>query len=242
LRILIVDDEEAARSRLARILGAMPGMNIAAEASDGLTALRLIASERPDAVFLDVQMPGVSGLEVVTALPRDARPSVVFVTAFDRYALKAFEVSAVDYLLKPVTADRVSEAVARLAARRRGDALTQLSTALDQGPPLQRVVGKHLQQWHVLPIEGIEAFIAEQELVFAVTSKGRFLVNRTLRNLESRLASDKFVRVHKQAIVRIVGLVVMQEPTGGAIARLPCGLAVNVSRRHLSTLRERLDW
>jgi len=242
VRVLIVDDEEAARSRLARILGAMPAMDVAAEASDGLTALRLIAIHRPDAVFLDVQMPDVSGLEVATALPPEARPSVVFVTAFDRYALRAFEVSAVDYLLKPVTADRVAEAVARLSARRRDETLTQLSTALDQGPPLQRVVGKHLQQWHVLPIEAIEAFIAEQELVFAVTSQGRFLVNRTLRNLEARLAPDRFVRVHKQAIVRMTGLVVTQEPTGGAIAVLPCGLAVNVSRRHLSTLRERLDW
>ena len=242
MRVLVVDDEGTARTRLARLLEAIPGVQITGEAADGLSALHLIGSHRPDAVFLDVQMPGLSGFEVVTALPVDTRPSVVFVTAFDQYALQAFEVSAVDYLVKPVTAERVSDAVARLRRRRGGEEAAHLTKALDQGALLQRVVGKHLQQWHVLPIDTIEAFIADQQLVFAITARGRFLVNRTLRDLEARLDADRFVRVHKQTIVRITGLVVAQDTTGRLTASLPSGLQLAISRRYLATLRQRLDW
>ena len=242
MRLLVVDDEEAARTRLTRLLEAIPGVQITGEAADGLSALHMIGSHRPDAVFLDVQMPRLSGIEVVTALPRDARPHVVFVTAFDTYALQAFEVSAVDYLVKPVIAERVAEAVSRLERRGRDDRVAHLASALDHTSPLQRVIGKRLQQWHVLPIETVEAFVAEQELVFAVTALGRFLVNRTLRDLEGRLGSDSFVRVHKQAIVQLAGLVVSQSAIGHVTAMLPSGLSVTVSRRHLATLRQRLDW
>ena len=242
MRLLVVDDEAAARARLARLLEAIPRVHITGEAADGLSALDLIGSHRPDAVFLDVQMPGLSGFEVVTALPRSMRPDVVFVTAFDQYALKAFEVSAVDYLVKPVTAERVSEAVARLRRREGHDGVARLSEALGHGPRLQRVVGKHLQQWHVLPIATVEAFIADQELVFAVTPQGRFLVNRTLRDLEARLDADAFVRIHKQTIVRLAGLVVAQDTTGRLTASLPSGLRLAISRRYLATLRRRLDW
>jgi len=242
VRLLVVDDEAAARARLRRLLGAIPGVQIAAEAADGLSALQLITTHRPDAVFLDVQMPGLSGFEVVTALPTDIRPAVVFVTAFDTYALRAFEVSAVDYLMKPVTATRVKEAVARLLQRGRGDTVPHLGNELDLRSPLQRVVGKHLQQWHVLPIQTVEAFVAEQELVFALTKQGRFLVNRTLRGLEDRLDPATFVRVHKQAIVQVTGLVVSQDATGRTVAVLPSGFPVPISRRHLAMLRQRLDW
>ena len=242
MRVLVVDDEGTARTRLARLLEAIPGVQIAGEAADGLSALHLIGSHQPDAVFLDVQMPGLSGFEVVTALPADIRPPVVFVTAFDQYALQAFDVSAVDYLVKPVTAERVADTVARLRRRGGVDEGARLVKALDRDAPLQRVVGKHLQQWHVLPIDTIEAFIADQQLVFAVTARVRFLVNRTLRDLETRLDADRFVRIHKQAIVRITGLVVAQDTTGGLTASLPSGLQLAISRRHLATLRHRLDW
>ena len=242
MRLLVVDDEDAARARLARLLAAIPGVHIAGEAADGLSALQLIGSHRPDAIFLDVQMPGLSGFEVVTALPQDVQPGVVFVTAFDTYAIQAFEVSAVDYLVKPVTAVRVTEAVSRLERRIVNDKVARVATALVDASPLQRIVGKHLQQWHVLPIETVEAFVAEQELVFAVTAQGRFLVNRTLRDLETRLGADRFVRVHKQAIVQMTGLVVSQSTPGRVVARLPSGISVVVSRRHLAHIRHRLGW
>ena len=242
MKVMVVDDEAAARSRLARLLHDLPGVTVAAEAADGLTALRLIATQRPDAVFLDVQMPSLSGFEVVSALADEGRPSIVFVTAFDQYALKAFEVSAVDYLLKPVTADRVSEAVTRLMRRGADLKLRQFSKAVDHASPLQRIVGKRRQEWHVLPIGTVEAFVADEELVFAVTSEGRFLVNRTLRDLERQLHPDDFLRVHKQALVRMVGLVVKRECAGRIVATLPSGLGVVVSRRHATALRQRLEW
>lgn len=237
-----MDDESAARTRLARLLAAVPGVEIAGEAADGLSALHLIGLHRPDAVFLDVQMPGLSGFEVVNAIHQDIRPGVVFVTAFDTYAIQAFDVSAVDYLVKPVTAERVAAAVSRLERRMANGNVARVATALAHTSPLQRVVGKHLQQWHVLSIEMVEAFVADQELVFAVTAQGRFLVNRRLRDLERQLSSERFIRVHKRAIVQMTGLVVSQNAIGRVVARLPSGLSVEVSRRHLATLRQRLNW
>jgi DNA-binding LytR/AlgR family response regulator len=151
-------------------------------------------------------------------------------------------VSAVDYLVKPVTAERVSDTVARLRRRGGAEGVARLTDTLDHGSRLHRVVGKRLQQWHVLPIETIEAFIAERELVFALTARGRFLVNRTLRDLDARLDADRFVRVHKQAIVRITGLVLSQDTTGRLMASLPSGLQLAISRRHMATLRRRLGW
>ena len=242
MRALIVDDEPAARARLTRLLRSLPGVDIVGEATNGTTALSLITALQPDAVFLDVQMPGLSGFDVVEALNTEERPHIVFVTAFDQYAMQAFDVNAVHYLLKPVTADRVTDAVARLRARTPQTQIARVTKALETSMPLERVVGKRRQEWHVLPVESVEAFIAEQELVFAVTAQGRFLVNRTLRDLERRLESTRFIRVHKQALVNTQGLVISRDTADGTVARTPSGLAVTISRRFLSPIRRVLGW
>lgn len=240
MRTLIVDDEPTARSRLTRLLANLPGVEIAGQASDGLSALRLVTTTQPDAIFLDVQMPSLSGFDVVAALPVNGRPAIVFVTAFDQYALQAFDVNAVDYLLKPVTADRVTEAVARLQARASQANLSRLTAALEQGK-LERIVGKQRQQWHVLPIDTVEAFVADQELVFAVTARGRFLVNRTLRELEARLDTTRFIRVHKQALVNLRDLVISRD-VDGTVARTPSGVSVPISRRYATPVLRALGW
>ena len=242
MRTLVVDDEPDARSRLTRLLAAFPGIDIVGEAAEGVAALRLITATQPDAVFLDVQMPILSGFDVVAALPADGRPHITFVTAFDRYALQAFDVNAVDYLLKPVTEDRLASAVARLQTRTSQTNLTRVAKTLEPSGPLERIVGKRRNEWHVLPIETVEAFVAEQELVFAVTAHGRFLVNRTLRDLETRLDSTRFLRVHKQALVNAQGLVITRDEGDSPIARTPSGVAVTISRRFLGPVRRALGW
>jgi len=241
MRVLLIDDERRARERLARLLSAIPEIEIAGEAGDGIAAIELIAALQPDVVFLDVQMPGLNGFEVLAELPAANRPLIVFVTAWDRYALQAFDVSAVDYLVKPVEEDKLARAIARLRERAPGDPLAKLTAAVAR--PLRRIVGKRLQKLHVLPLETIEAFIAEGELVFALTADGRFLVERTLRDLEAALDADRFARVHKQTIVNLEKLAVLEPiPKGGATARMQSGAIVEISRRYATPLRTRLGW
>jgi two-component system LytT family response regulator len=243
MRALVVDDERRARQRLTRLLAAMPGVEVVGEAPHGLAALEAIPRVQPDAVFLDVQMPGLSGFEVLDTLPESQRPLVVFVTAHDEYALRAFDVSAVDFLVKPVMPDRLARALVRLRDRHAQQRMTDLVAHLRQSRPLERIVGKHRHEFHVIPVEAVEAFVAEQELVFAITSAGRFLVEKTLRELEAALDVHRFVRVHRSAIVNLTMLTVVQPiARGGATVRLRGGHAIEISRRYAQPLRDKLGW
>jgi DNA-binding LytR/AlgR family response regulator len=123
-------------------------------------------------------MPGLNGFEVLAELAADTRPSIVFVTAWDQYALQAFDVNAVDYLVKPVEEDKLARAIGRLRERSPSEGMTRLAAVVRK--PVRRIVGKHLHKLQMLPVETVEAFIAEGELVFALTAEGRFLVERTL--------------------------------------------------------------
>lgn len=238
MRVLIVDDERPARNRLSRLLSAQDGVEIVGEAETGLAGLEMIDQHKPDVVLLDVQMPELTGIEVAQELHGPDIPLIIFVTAYDRYALQAFEVSAVDYLLKPVATDRLAKALAkasRMIDARAGvtgtlDQLRRLTEALAQSPRtrLQRIVGRRGQRMYLLPLENVQAFVAEDELVFALTAEGRHLVNHTLKDLETKLDRERFVRVHKQTIVNL--------------ARLAGGTTVDISRRYAVALREKLGW
>ena len=243
MRVLVVDDERRARERLARLLATMPDVEVVGEAAQGVAALEAIPRLLPEAVFLDVQMPGVTGFEVLAALPAVRRPFVVFVTAHDQYALQAFDVSAVDFLVKPVTPDRVARALSRLRDRDAQQRLTHLVAHLQRTQPLRRIVGKRRHECHVLPIEAVEAFVAEQELVCAITATGRYVVEKTLRELDAVLDPDQFARVHRCVIVNLETLTVVQPIVrGGAMARLRSGHAIDISRRYAQPLRHKLGW
>lgn len=254
MRILIVDDEGPARNRLRRLLEeSAPDAEIAAEAENGADALEKIETFKPDLLLLDVQMPLMGGFELVEELRGPDLPIIVFVTSYDQYALKAFEVSAVDYLLKPVSRERLAQAVAKVRsaiAAREGSRLTlasieRLTAALAAKPRtcLERIVARRGQKILLLSLDDVQAFIAEDELVFALSRDARLLVNYTLRDLESRLDAARFARVHKQAIVNLSHLVEL-EPVfkGGAMGRLACGATIEISRRYAVGLRERLGW
>jgi two-component system LytT family response regulator len=188
-------------------------------------------------------MPGLTGFDVLSALPAAGRPLVVFVTAHDQYAFKAFDVSAVDYLVKPVTQEGVTRALERLRDRDLQGRLGRLVAHLEQTRPIQRIVGRHRQQLHVLPVESIEVFVADGDVVYASTAAARFAVDKSLRDLETVLDEGRFARVHKHAIVNLGKLTVLEPIVrGGAIARLHSGRTIDISRRYAHTLRHKMGW
>lgn len=206
VRTLIVDDEEPARELLRAFLERHAEVHIIGEAGDGETALEEIRRLAPDLVFLDVQMPGLNGLDVVGSLPPDELPLIVFVTAYDQYALRAFEVSACDYLLKPFDADRLASTMRRVIARRERsgeDVATTIRSLLAHVQTMrdERIVvksdGRHLFL-HNDEIEWIEAVGKDLHLHLG---SNVLVVRESLNSLERRLDPSHFLRVHRSAIV-----------------------------------------
>lgn len=210
MRVLIVDDEPIARRVLSEELEAFPNLRVAGEASNGKQALLKIAELNPDLVFLDLQMPVMSGFEVIQNLPRDKPPVIVIVTAFDQHAIRAFESGAVDYLLKPVSAIRLRKAVERARALQRDPVLAireleRASAAADLAslPKRHKIVGRIGAEYHLLEADDVLAFQAERELVWIITARQRLLSTQSLQVLEKRLAGTQFRRVHRNAIVNV---------------------------------------
>jgi len=206
VRAVVVDDEEPARELLRALLAERGGVEVVGEAGDGADAVRVVAAARPDVVFLDVQMPGMSGLDVAAALDAaGAPPLVVFVTAYDRYAIQAFEVSACDYLLKPFDAPRLATTVRRVLGREHPEravraALRALAAHLGAAAPEQvvvRVDGRHL----FLAADEIEWVEAAGKDVRLHLAGRELLVRESISSLAERLDRARFVRVHRSAIV-----------------------------------------
>ncbi len=209
LRVLIADDEAPARRKLGRLLGEHDDVEIVAEASNGIDAVDLIALTKPEIAFLDIQMPDLDGLGVAETIASSERPAaVVFVTAFDQYAIKAFEVRALDYLLKPYDRERFEQALARArAASSTPDGTRGIAEALAHARNEERYVRRLL-----IPSDGRSFFVATREItrlesdgnnVFVCTARGKHAMRTTLESLESRLDPQQFARVHRSHIVNI---------------------------------------
>lgn len=207
---LIIDDEPAARSRLRRMLGAHPGIEVAGEASDGLQALERIEQLRPDLVFLDIQMPGLDGFEVLRSLPENVpRPLVVFVTGFDEHALAAFDANALAYLLKPVESERLAAVLDRASRiceyerlRNEEDRLVA-EMARTNVPAMKQVVGRKRDRIVLLAPEDVLFFAAEDGLIKAKTAGDSYLVNYQLADLESGLVQANFFRARRSVLVNL---------------------------------------
>jgi two-component system LytT family response regulator len=256
LRVLIVDDEVLARARTRRLLDALGGVTIVGEAGSVDEAERVARSTAPDVVLLDIQMPGEEGFAL---LPRLApRPAIIFVTAFDHYAVRAFEAHAIDYLLKPFRRERLGEALER--ARRdlaRPEELTQrlaeLLAAVGPGggrggraaadTTLDRLTVRIGARQLILRADEVLWFGAEDKLVFAATVKDRHYVNFTLDQLERRLDAGRFVRVHRSAIVNLDWAAALKPGFAGTYTltlRDDENTEVPVARARARALRERL--
>ncbi len=240
MRLLIVDDEPPARARLRRLLAAHADVRVVGDAADGVQALALAAAHAPDALLLDVQMPELDGLEVAASLP-DPAPALVFVTAHDRFALRAFDAAALDYLLKPVSPELLARALDRLRAR-----LARLPpprAALPaQATPPQRLLVPDRDRLHVLAVADITWLQAADNYVAVHTAAGAApLLRRTLSGLLADLG-PRFARCHRGAAVALAQVAECRTlPGGDAVLRLRDGHQLPCSRRHRAALVERLQ-
>ena len=237
IRTLIVDDEELARERLRGLLKPFSFVEIVGEAEDGESAIEQIGRLHPDLVFLDIQMPGCTGIEVAASLPSGV-PMVVFCTAYDEYAIEAFEVRAVDYLLKPVSRTRLVKALDRLRLGQFRAA--QVEQALTQSLP-RRFLGKRGGRYKVIPVEEVLCFISEGGLTRLWTVEQYYWMEPSLSDLESRLDESRFIRISRQALVNLEHVAEVVPLVGGyGQIKVTGGQVLEVSRRKLKLLLEKL--
>ncbi len=240
MKVLVVDDESPARQRLVRMLSEIQGnYELAGEATDGIEALEQCRSKPVDVVLLDVQMPGMNGLEAAKEIARiQPPPAVILVTAYEQYALAAFEHQVEDYLVKPVRRERLQEALERVRVPTRPQR-TALSNQEDLHPGRRHFLSAHYRGGlQTVPIENIIYLQAEHKYVTVRHTGGEILVDESLKSLEDEFP-DLFVRVHRNALVaksRLSGL--SKGSDGGVEVRLrDCSEHLPVSRRHLAEIR-----
>jgi two-component system LytT family response regulator len=249
IRTLIVDDESPARERLKRLLADVEGVKLIGEAEDGVQAVEMIEREEPDLVLLDIQMPGLDGFGVIEALAD--LPPVIFVTAYDEYAIRAFEVNALDYLLKPFSRERLEKAVHRAQEElaEEQDFATRLAPLLKslaaQGRYLTRLAVRDYESCRirVLDVDEVDWIGVEGEQVVVHVGDGAYPIRRTLVELEARLDPARFFRAHRSAIVNL-GRVKEVIPwfKGSHKLQLTTGAEVDLSRAQARALRKILDW
>lgn len=247
-RCIVVDDEPLARRRLRAMLAAHADFEVLGEYEDAAGAVAAIRALRPDVVFLDVQMPGMNGFEVVAALEPEQMPLVVFVTAYDEFALRAFEVCAIDYLVKPVAAARLRTTLERvrtqLRGRDRGDLESRLRALTELARPAEHVdrfLVKRGQKFVFVRVEDVFWIEAADNYVKVHTAAGVEMLRSTLGSLESRLDPRRFVRVHRGAIINIDRLQGMEAwGQGEYLLILANGTRINSSRTYRTSIRQAL--
>jgi two-component system LytT family response regulator len=243
VRALIVDDEALARRRLAAMLATEPAIQLIGEADGGSAAVCAIASERPDLVFLDVQMPGLDGFGVLRCTAGAYRPAIVFVTAYDEHAIRAFDVNAVDYLLKPVSAARLTEAVRRVVERIRNSSRREDSGVLDRllsqaspaarARPAERIAIRQPDGTRFVDIAAITRIEADRDHVRVYAGATVYTVRQTLTGFAAELRPFGFIRVHRTAIINPNSVrLVESRAKGGHILTLYDGARVRCGRQY----------
>ena len=209
IRTLLVDDEDLARSTLRRALGSSGDIEIVGEASNGIEAIEIIGDLRPDLVFLDIEMPGFNGFEVVQQLT--APPVIVFATAYDEYAVRAFEANAIDYLLKPVQPGRLERTLSRVRQRIPAGSSIPVNSDLrdirmlvgERAGPLRRIAARRGKRIVIIPLREVIRVEIEDKLVFAVTASDRLLLEKTITELETMLEPVGFLRISRGELVNL---------------------------------------
>jgi two-component system, LytTR family, response regulator len=243
LKVIIVDDEAPARTKLRRMLGAESGVSIVAEVASGTDAVAAIRQYEPDLVLLDIQMPGMTGFDVIEEIGPDAMPHVIFVTAYDEYALKAFEVRALDYLLKPVAPDRLREALGRATERfasgeSRGVELQRMVEALAPPKYLRRVLVEHGARAILLPLDRVDRIEADRNYVWLHAEGQAYPLRVPITSIEERLDPQRFLRINRSAIVRMDAIAEMQPWSHGDFrVVLRDGTVLMWSRRYRAKVR-----
>lgn len=259
LRVLIVDDEPLARQRLEDLLRQEGDVEVVGTADNGDTAVEAIHNLKPDLVFLDVQMPGKTGLDVVRDVGPQVMPVTIFVTAYDQYALKAFELAAVDYLVKPFDDERFEQAFRRarrmlelaevgrmseqlLAVLQRGHQASMGPTSVEPRPDyLERIAVEMRGQVRVVPVKQIDYIVASGPYAELYVGDKRYVIRERMQTLEDRLDPAKFLRIHRSAIVRIDLIETLIRNSGADYAvQLKGGVKLKVSRSRFDQLERKM--
>ncbi len=241
MRLLIVDDEPPARDRLRRLLTEIEDCEVVAEAGNGEEALARCGELRPDAVLLDVRMPGLSGIQVARHIGTlQNPPAVIFTTAYDQYAVEAFETEAVGYLLKPVRKEKLAHAL-RHAARISPGRLIRVAESARIEHRREQICARLGEQLHLIPIEDIYYFLADQKYVTVKHRGGENLIDEPLKALADEFSPD-FVRIHRNALVAERQISAVERTDSGqyAVRIRECGDVLEVSRRHAAELLRRI--
>jgi two-component system LytT family response regulator len=245
LRVLVVDDEAPARALLLEYLAAEPEVEVVGECANGFEAVKAVAQHQPDLLLLDIQMPKLDGFEVLELL--QPAPAVVFVTAHDEHALRAFEVHAVDYLLKPVAAERLTAALQRVRGQLGAGAAAAPAAALRQaarsagGGYLERIATRAGMAVHVFPVERLDYAEAQDDFVVLVAGGVRHRKQQTLNQLETLLDPKRFVRIHRSYLLNVERLARVElYAKDSRVAILAGGAKLPVSRAGYARLQELL--
>jgi two-component system, LytTR family, response regulator len=255
-RVLIADDEAPARARIRSLLAGLPRYSVTVESDSGPATLHALLVASVDIAFLDVQMPGLSGLEVLERLDVHQRPVIVFTTAYEQYALDAFEANAIDYLLKPYTDERFQETLSRVDQLLRGRQLHEWQGRLSRllsgfeaaaegqlGRPrvMKRFAARHRDRVSVVDVGEVDWIEASGDYVELHAGPARHLVRMTMQEVEERLEPEQFVRIHRSAIVQLARVAGLEPYSSGEdLVVLRDGTKLKVSRRYRHAVRERL--
>ena len=250
IRCIIIEDEKPARDLLKNYLEEFEQLELLGEFDNGFDGLKAVNELKPDAIFLDVQMPKLTGFEMLEVLEHN--PEVIFTTAYDQYAIQAFEQNAVDYLLKPFSRERFREAVEKLSLRlkkqdsadNQGGSIEKIKIHLAEGDEkLYRIVIKKTGKIHVISTNDVNYLEAQDDYVMIYTKEGRYLKQQTMKYFERHLDPDQFVRVHRSYIANISSIERIEPyEKSNYILILKDGSKVPVSRSGMQVLKENLDF
>ncbi|MCL1894143.1 MAG: LytTR family transcriptional regulator DNA-binding domain-containing protein [Holophagaceae bacterium] len=245
IKAIVVDDEELARRVIKEHLAVHQEIDLVAECTNGFDAVKVINELKPDLLFLDIQMPKLDGFEVMELL--DYQPAVIFVTAYDQHALRAFEVHAVDYLLKPFSSDRFDEAISRVKTRLGGNAsakiiqVTDISNIAKSDMTLERIVVKDGTKVTFIPLADLDYIQAQGDYVLLKTPEKGYLKQQTLTSLEQRLDPNRFLRIHRSFIIQLDKLMRLeQKDTESWVAVLKRDIRLPVSKSGYARLKEKM--
>jgi len=247
IKAIIIDDEKLARSRLKRLLSQFDNIEVTGEAQNGEEGLTLIGKSNPDVIFLDIKMPRLSGFEMLRDIEKS--PYIIFTTAYDEYALKAFEENTVDYLLKPISEKKLSRAVAKLSAiLQSGDKVTVdleklLKSIRDKKNILKRFSVKTGKRIFLIQVDEIFFFNSEDKYTFLNTVNKEFIISYTLKELETRLNPEKFIRVHRSYIVNLDHIQTIHKWFGGKLLlKLKNEREITVSRSYIDEFKRKINY
>jgi two-component system response regulator AlgR len=243
MKVLIVDDEPPARDRLRQLLEDGSDHEVVGEAGNGREALDVAARVNPDVVLLDIRMPGMDGIETAHHLNRtESPPAVVFTTAYDQYAIDAFDANAIGYVLKPVRRERLERAL-RQAARLTSDVLGDIGKSSGVSTARKHICARLHDELKLIPVDDVRYFVADQKYVSVVHKDGRDLIEDSLKSLETEFG-ERFVRIHRGAVVALAAIDTLKKDDDGRTRVILRDCEADdelvVSRRHVADVKRRL--